>query len=84
MVKRWPDEPGALVAAFAFSDDRVRYSISVCRGGLSAQAAIDAHANAARTDRCTKRKVLMVFCFPLTAPADVPGNQGLYRVPYSQ
>jgi len=51
---------------------------------LSAQAAIAAHANAARTDRRAKRKVLMMFCFPLAAQAEVPGNQGLYRVPYSQ
>ena len=83
MVKRWPEEPGALAAGFAFSDDRVRYSRSVCWGGLFAQAAIDAHATAARTDRSAKRKILMMFCFPLAAQAEVPGNQGLYRVPYS-
>jgi hypothetical protein len=45
---------------------------------------MDAHAAATRMGRSAKRRVFIMFCFPLAAQAEVPGNQGLYSVPYSQ
>lgn len=45
---------------------------------------MDAHAAATRMGRSAKRRVFIMFWFPLAAQAEVPGNQGLYSVPYSQ
>src|SRR5690606_30076171 len=81
MVKRWSEEPGAPCVP---ETGRLRYSRSVCWGGLLAQAAIDAQSAAIKTSRSVDLRVCMMFGFLRAARAEMPGDLGLYCVPYSQ